>query len=365
MEKFGARAGLEMQKVLELTTEEIDAMADSAKAAGLVMSKTAVQAARDYEIGMANLSDTMQGFKLTVGNQVIPVVNDFIDVLNEAIADSTSFEASQKALDEAQKLGLITLRENAMLEGDLRWHRKEDSDVMEILRQRYETLAPPIDDVTGALIEERRALMDSTVASYEHATASDGVATAITGVTTALLGREQLEAYNKMLKEGTIDQDQYNEAARHIMTTLLDIPAAEAEANLAFGRLKDAYEEGRLTSEQYAAQVGILAGHLDYIASLDGRRINLYVDVQQTGGVNLPGGGFVDPGTGSTYGGARASGGPVEAGKSYLVGENGPEMLTMGKRGGGYVSTQTWNIYTNAGTSPYQRDYNWQKAMSR
>lgn len=37
---------------------------------------------------------------------------------------------------------------------------------------------------------------------------------------------------------------------------------------------------------------------------------------------------------GSLFGGARASGGPVEAGKTYLVGEKGPELFTPGRSGG-------------------------------
>jgi hypothetical protein len=39
---------------------------------------------------------------------------------------------------------------------------------------------------------------------------------------------------------------------------------------------------------------------------------------------------------GSFISGARAEGGPVSAGGTYLVGERGPELLTMG--GSGYVS---------------------------
>jgi len=38
----------------------------------------------------------------------------------------------------------------------------------------------------------------------------------------------------------------------------------------------------------------------------------------------------------SNYGGARARGGPVVPGKSYLVGENGPEFVSFGRKG--YVS---------------------------
>ena len=41
-------------------------------------------------------------------------------------------------------------------------------------------------------------------------------------------------------------------------------------------------------------------------------------------------------GIGSGFGGARATGGPVSGGKTYLVGERGPELLTMG--GSGHVT---------------------------
>jgi hypothetical protein len=48
-----------------------------------------------------------------------------------------------------------------------------------------------------------------------------------------------------------------------------------------------------------------------------------------------------NPGTSLTdamrFRGARAAGGPVTAGGTYLVGERGPELLTMGARGG-YVT---------------------------
>ena len=46
------------------------------------------------------------------------------------------------------------------------------------------------------------------------------------------------------------------------------------------------------------------------------------------GGGGIVGG--IVSGIGSIFGGARANGGPVSAGKSYLVGERGPEILRMG-----------------------------------
>jgi phage-related minor tail protein len=49
-------------------------------------------------------------------------------------------------------------------------------------------------------------------------------------------------------------------------------------------------------------------------------------------------GGLLSKGFAAVFGGHRASGGPVQAGKTYVVGERGPELLLMGGRGGHIVS---------------------------
>lgn len=48
-------------------------------------------------------------------------------------------------------------------------------------------------------------------------------------------------------------------------------------------------------------------------------------------------GGFLSDGFDAIFGGGRAGGGPVGAGRAYLVGEQGPELLLMGGRGGHIV----------------------------
>ena len=60
------------------------------------------------------------------------------------------------------------------------------------------------------------------------------------------------------------------------------------------------------------------------------------------------------PNVSSGINGRRAAGGPVSAGGTYLVGENGPEILQMGATGGNVVpnnklgGTTTYNITTAA-----------------
>ena len=79
-----------------------------------------------------------------------------------------------------------------------------------------------------------------------------------------------------------------------------------------------------------------------------------YALAQAFGALAGPSGGGIfgalAKGFGFNFGGGKSEGGPVEGGKSYLVGENGPEILNMSPDGsGGYV-------YNNRETS---------KAMSR
>jgi len=62
---------------------------------------------------------------------------------------------------------------------------------------------------------------------------------------------------------------------------------------------------------------------------------------------------------GGFYGGGRAAGGPIQSGKFYTVGENGPETLVAGSnghiipsRGGG--GNQQVNIYNYSGAQVQQ-----------
>jgi len=103
MEKFGVRGGLEMQKILELTSQELDEMAQSAKDAGLVLSGESVQAARDFEIGLDELTDTVEGLKTQVGIALIPVLNDAMTALSSLLSIGNDVRRSM-AEHEAQVL---------------------------------------------------------------------------------------------------------------------------------------------------------------------------------------------------------------------------------------------------------------------
>lgn len=83
MEKFGTRGGLQMQKVLELSSEAIDDMAQSAEDAGLVLSREGVAATKAYYAEIDNLSDSLEGLKMSIGIGMIPFLTDLIKEFNE------------------------------------------------------------------------------------------------------------------------------------------------------------------------------------------------------------------------------------------------------------------------------------------
>lgn len=66
-------------------------------------------------------------------------------------------------------------------------------------------------------------------------------------------------------------------------------------------------------------------------------------------GLTVPGGGPTNLLSGTPYGG-RAAGGAVSAGRSYLVGEHGPEVLTMGAQG--YITPNDRGRSAQAGSQP-------------
>ncbi len=74
--KFG-RAGLELTKILETGGAALREMA-AATDENLVMTEAQVKAARDLEIQMDNLEDSVAGVKLAIGNALVPAIVDAI-----------------------------------------------------------------------------------------------------------------------------------------------------------------------------------------------------------------------------------------------------------------------------------------------
>lgn len=100
LKTFG-RSGLQMQKILELDAKAIDEMAKSAEEAGLVMSRDAVNATKDYYLAVDQLNDQMEGLKITVGTKAIPALTDLVEIIDILLTRDTE-GWFQKGAREAQ-----------------------------------------------------------------------------------------------------------------------------------------------------------------------------------------------------------------------------------------------------------------------
>lgn len=149
----------------------------------------------------------------------------------------------------------------------------------------------------------------------------------------------ELEKLNDLVASGALDSDTYARAMEGLKDST-----------------DDATEKAKaLNSEFESTFAGIVTGAKDGKEAL-ADLFNSFADqLAQSAFQGLNAGLFGQGGIGAVlapfFGGGRAGGGPVMAGRSYMVGENGPEMVTMG--GNGYVTnTAALRSAVGAGGGP-------------
>lgn len=89
IDKFG-RSGLEMGKLLEKGSDGIREMAD-AVSESLVLTDESIDAAYEYELAVKNLEGSFDDLKIKIGNEVIPVLNDIIEIWTDPSIRSEGF----------------------------------------------------------------------------------------------------------------------------------------------------------------------------------------------------------------------------------------------------------------------------------
>jgi hypothetical protein len=92
LDKFG-KSGMDMARIMDLGGDAIAKM-NSGVEDNLVLTDEAIKQSEEYRLNVDALNDSMLGLKVSIGNQVIPVLNDFISKTGE-------FAASQNEVAEA------------------------------------------------------------------------------------------------------------------------------------------------------------------------------------------------------------------------------------------------------------------------
>jgi len=177
IETFG-KNGLEMGKLMELGSKGIET-ASGAIDRNLVLTESAVQAARNFEIAEDNLSDAVLGVKISIGNALIPVL---VTAANATLTLLTS----TKQLDALFKQHAADVRKSSSS-----W----EEYAAEIIRSGVES-----GQFTGAQVRMARAFADGTLVLSEHKDRVNELMVAV--------GGESEAAYNNAEANGMLDRTQ-------------------------------------------------------------------------------------------------------------------------------------------------------------
>ena len=161
--------------------------------------------------------------------------------------------------------------------------------------------------------------------------------------------RELEQAY----KDGLISAEEYRQGTRLIWETLADVDQAQIDLSLTMMELNQKFKDGEVSAYDYIAALRQLEGK--YVIDVDTK-------------YNIVGEPFIPPGQepqGMIQ--PRQHGGPVVRGKSYIVGESGPELF-IPSHGGQIVPNHsisnymTLNVNTSAPHEPIMDDFEMMRA---
>lgn len=417
-ENFGRAAGPEMQKLLEKSTDQLDAMADSAERSGLVMSGEAVAGAEAYRMSQDALNDAVDAGYVAIGTRLIPVLTDLnnfaadnlvptVDFLSQGFADA--WEAGDKLWKIAQALGIqyqlatgqidyatAALEAQKVVNEGVTDAQLAEQKAVQASTDRWAGLAAQYAETTTATDDQAAATRDNTAAVEAHleaiarvrdaeaaATQSTNdltvahlqLAEALKDATAADVARASIDLLQAQLDKGTLTAPEYQAAVEQIMLQFgLATPASLAMAD-AVDQLAQLLASGKITTEQHTAALQLLRG-----AAADGTVTLDELGIQITEGLNPAqeaaedradrAGGAMRNEAGDAYAAHqavtdlisvlkaipaevvtrlvtereerqyqakedqfRAEGGPVKAGRAYIVGEKRAEVFVPDRDG--------------------------------
>ena len=313
MQKFG-RGGLEMARAMELGGDALRKMSAEMEG-GLVLTQDNIDASEEYRKNVDKLNDSVNAFKTSVGNALIPVLNQWVenqDNYNRRLQETIRLYGDNG--DRANNMRVLLMQESeerikaadvVAEHGDkLDGFVKSQDAANESIKRGYDeqfSLIMKISDAYGMSAERhsemtRKILLDMTL---QKIAMQDGEA----GFSEAEMNKALAVAETA----GAVEA-----AAIRELVAMEGISNAIANGTIAAKDMKGILES--LTTHGWTVQVAIQMQNLQ----------NLRDTLAANAGAN-PNNTYNAPG--------RASGGPVSSNQMYMVGERGPELFVPSQNG--------------------------------
>ena len=300
MDNFG-RSGAEMGKLMEVGAAGIDAAMASIQDS-LVVTNASVINIENYKRSVDLLTDSWTGFKLTVGNAVIPALDLLFRTLTKGTDDVENYyHQVNKIENQISKLsGPAAMGSEAA---------KERIEELRIELTNLKNVFYGIDESTSGAVSAFAALGESTIPTSAY----------LQELTTALI---------------------YNQAAAGLDEESA-LKLAEAMGLVSPNTAQALGEIQRF--RENLADTGNLDKYINRVSELADQNDRLHggiIDWQINVGTNYPGGLSAWVANQGWYGNTnpnllpgRAGGGPVWSNTPYVVGEKGPEVFVPNQSG--------------------------------
>ena len=300
LDTFG-RSGAEMGKLMEQGAEGIEAATDAIND-NLIITDQSMDSIMNYKRSVDNLNDAWFGLKLTIGQQVIPQLDLLVRQLTPGVDKIEETEIAIFALKEQ----MVQLEKYGGMAG---LSAEEVAEQIAGLEAEIKRLHDELNGVPGAADGATKSL--------------HGLSDIITPVTVYFSDLTTEMLYNQAA--AGLDAE-----ASMALAEAMGLIDGETKIVLdALGRLRDSYDTGKISLEEYNAQVGILN---DRMALIQSKTVTITVRT-----IYEDQGGLWGQGSRNAYIGLSASnravGGPVTGGTPYIVGEVGPELFVPNTSG--------------------------------
>jgi hypothetical protein len=361
-ELFG-RSGAQLIPLLNRGRDGIAELREEAQRLGLSLSQEASDSAQRFNDNLTRLRGAMDGVVRQTMSGMIDTLDALSDRFVQSVNDTDGMTTAVRQLETAFKIllstALATYRSlqvaGTAVGGFFAWlvesefgTRNVDLGVWDDLREQVGGFFQDMSDVWAPDFERASTQIEQAAERTRRAITfgGDGEAeAAVEAVSEASRRaaeifrqtRTEVEIYAERLNEayqlmqaGEIDAETYwryveqieaglihiEEVAEEVMAERIPYFADQAARNIQTSLaefLFDPFDDGLK---------GMLRGFIDTL-----RRMAAEAAASQILGALFGGEGGLGAALGGMFGGARASGGPVSAGKAYLVGERGPELV--------------------------------------
>ena len=296
LKNFG-RSGAEMGKLMEIGAAGIDE-ATAAIAENMIITEQSMVDIMNYKRSVDNLNDSWQGFKYSIGTEVIPEIDFLLRRLTKGTDEIEDHALAVKRLEH----------EINMLSGASGWDKDGAA-------KRIAELQAELDKVNDEFYNSQAAAEVAELSLYGLANSVIPLSAYMSELTTQLI-------YNQAA--AGLDAEASLELAKSLG---LISPTTELAMDR-IARWKEQLDSGKITIEEYNTLIMGMNTEINKLPEAKTIHIQVRGDIDRTAqnAMNYFGQGSRNPYIGLAPSN-RAVGGPVYEDYPYIVGEVGPELF--------------------------------------